>query len=230
MSASNENRHGLRRPYAQISGRASSLPDERIVRRDRVRRVGARRRVDAQDLPEQCAQGLAVPSAGVAGTLVVRSAAVAERDIEVAVGSERELSTVVIGLRLIDDQQVPTRRRCRRPRRSSRTRRCACHRTCPCSPRRGSCRRARTRARASPAHPPRSCRFGDRAPVRAASFPPRITRTNPDCSATYNDGSPLRAAIAVVPPQPSSTRVSFTADEASTACAPVAARDDRGEQ
>ena len=106
--------------------------------------------------------------------------------------------------------------RCRRPGRSSRTRRCACRRTCRCSPRRGARRRARTRARAGPARPPRWCRPGGRAPAAATSFPPRITRTRPDCSVTYNDASPLRAANRGRPSELRDTP-SFTADAASTA-------------
>jgi hypothetical protein len=46
----------------------------------------------------------------MSGPFVVRGAAVAERDVEVPVGSERELTAVVVRLRLVDDEQVAPRR------------------------------------------------------------------------------------------------------------------------
>ena len=46
----------------------------------------------------------------MARAFVVRRAAVAERDIEVVVGPERELTAVVVRLRLLDDEQVPAGR------------------------------------------------------------------------------------------------------------------------
>ena len=69
------------------------------------------RRIDPQDLPEKRAQRLAVPAARVSGALVARGATVAERDVEIAIRSERELTAIVVRLRLLDDEQVPARRR-----------------------------------------------------------------------------------------------------------------------
>src|SRR5262249_35066474 len=59
---------------------------ERVVGRDRVRQRAARRGVDAQDLAEQRVARLPVAPGCVAGPLVVPGAAVAEAEVELAVG------------------------------------------------------------------------------------------------------------------------------------------------
>ena len=84
-------RHGLRRPYAQISPRAPARVRERIRRRDRVRRAVID--VDAQDLAEELIEVLGVVVRIAAG------AAVAGADVEKAVRAELELAAVVVGER-----------------------------------------------------------------------------------------------------------------------------------
>ena len=81
------------------------------------------RRVDAQDLPEELPEVLG-PLLGVAAR-----AAVAERDVQHAVGSERDLAAVVVRIRILDEEQLAPRMRCRRRRRPSCTRRRACRRS-----------------------------------------------------------------------------------------------------
>ena len=79
------------------------------------------------------------------------AAAVADPDVEHAVGAEHEVAAVVVRERVVRDQQgagVGSRRSRRCP--SSCTRRCGCCRSCRCSRRRAWCRRARTRGRAGP--------------------------------------------------------------------------------
>ena len=106
---SNENRHGLRRPYAQISGRP---PPSANGLSAGTRYAGSPSgRVDAQDLAEQRVERLAVALGRVPGALVARAAAVAEPEVEHAVGAERELAAVVVRLRLVDgEHEAPGRR------------------------------------------------------------------------------------------------------------------------
>ena len=77
-------RHGLRKPSAKISS-ASPSPDERIVGGDRIVARGVREvvtvHVDAQNLAAQAVEVLRA---------VGCCAAVAGRDVEIAVGSEAE--------------------------------------------------------------------------------------------------------------------------------------------
>ena len=76
MIESNENRHGLRSPNAQISRAGAGGRDERVVGGDPVRPVGRRRRVDAQELAEQGLEVVAV-AFGIAAR-----PAVADADVE----------------------------------------------------------------------------------------------------------------------------------------------------
>ena len=65
--------------------------------------VVASLRVDAQDLAEQLVRVLSV-AVGVSGT-----AAVAEADVQVAVGPEDQVPAVVVGRRLLDLEELPAR-------------------------------------------------------------------------------------------------------------------------
>ncbi len=89
--------------------RTQRIARERIRRRDPVRR--ARIDVDAQHLAEHRRETLAV--AGVA-VLVPTAAAIADADIQIAVGPERDVPTVVVLLGLIDLQQNLLRARVQR--------------------------------------------------------------------------------------------------------------------
>ena len=100
-----EQRHGLRRPYAQISGSVVGLlADERIVGRDGVVvAVLGLVDVDPQDLAVQIEQILAVAVEHVvADAPVVGVAAVAGRDVEIAVRAKADPVAVVIELRPVD--------------------------------------------------------------------------------------------------------------------------------
>jgi hypothetical protein len=93
---SNEQRQGLRRPYAQISGSASLRPDERIVGGDVVVLVD----VEPQHLGVLRLQILTVTGGDVvADAPVVGVATVAGRQIELAVRTELHPVAVVIELR-----------------------------------------------------------------------------------------------------------------------------------
>ena len=105
VSASKLNFHGLRRPYAQISGRAPAVR-VRVVGRDRVRPRPRRRRVDAEQLAEQGVERLPVAARRVPGALVVGRAAVAHADPEHAVGSGHDVPAVVVRLGLRDREQL----------------------------------------------------------------------------------------------------------------------------
>src|SRR6476659_9318118 len=101
VERSNEMRHGLRSPYAQISSRPAVAP---------VGPGPAAARVDPQDLAEQVL-GLALRIAtGVAGP-----AAVTGPDVEVAVRPERHRTAVVIGVRTVLDDEHRLERRARGP-------------------------------------------------------------------------------------------------------------------
>ena len=108
---SNEKRHGLRRPHIQISGarRRGSRTDCRPgrCRPRRPTRCG----IDAQDLAERRREVLAV-AVRVAG-----GAAVAEADVEHAVGPELEIAAVVVRVRLLHEEHAAARARDRRSRR-----------------------------------------------------------------------------------------------------------------
>jgi hypothetical protein len=83
----------------------SGSPDERVVRRDTV---GLRAiDVDPEDLPEQRPEVLPVPSRRMASPDVAGAAAVAERDVEVAVGAEGDRTAVVVRLGLVDLEDHP---------------------------------------------------------------------------------------------------------------------------
>ena len=70
------------------------MADERVVGGNAVRRVSVGVRIDAQDLRERRRAILAVV------VRVVLGAAVAEADVEHAVGADRHLAAVVVGVRL----------------------------------------------------------------------------------------------------------------------------------
>ena len=93
---SKEKRQGLRSPSAKISGRPPPR-DERVVGRD-ARRAGRRRRRCAGSC--RAARPGSAPVAGIAA-----GAAVAEADVEEAVGAEGDHAAVVVGERLGDGQQ-----------------------------------------------------------------------------------------------------------------------------
>ena len=89
-------RQGLRRPYAQISGRAPSTR-QRVVGRHRIRLVQRRRaHVEAHDRPEQRPEVLPIVER------VERGAAVAEAEVEHAVRAEADRAAVLVEARLRD--------------------------------------------------------------------------------------------------------------------------------
>ncbi len=61
--------------------------------------------IDAQDLAEQRLERLTIAARDMAGAAVVRTAPVAETDVQHGVRSERELAAVVIRLRLFNLEQ-----------------------------------------------------------------------------------------------------------------------------
>ena len=110
VSRSNENCHGLRDAVGPDLRTALAV-SERVVVGDRVGAAARGRRVDAEDLAEQRVGRLAVPAVGVSLALVAGAAAVAEPDVEVAVGAERQLPAVVVGLQALDREDLAARRR-----------------------------------------------------------------------------------------------------------------------
>src|SRR5207249_7683221 len=74
--------------------------DEGVVARDPVGPPIARPGVDPEHLPEQRAQVLA-PPVGIA-----LASAVAQAEIEIAVGSERQVAPIVVRKGLVHDQDV----------------------------------------------------------------------------------------------------------------------------
>src|SRR6185369_5330989 len=87
-------RHGLRNPLAQIKPNGSAAVGFGLL-------SGTARRVldvdiDPQDLSKQRRIALAVPA------WIVLVAPVSHADVQIAVGSECELTAIVIGERLVD--------------------------------------------------------------------------------------------------------------------------------
>ena len=102
VSRSNEYRHGLRSPNAQIAGLASARPTNGLSdgsgREPRPRaggRSGASCRAASERLP--------------VAVRIAAAPAVAEPDVEVAIGSEREVAAVVVRVRLLHHEDVSTR-------------------------------------------------------------------------------------------------------------------------
>ncbi len=93
---SNENRHGLRRPYAQMAGSAAGSSTKGLSAGTVNGFAAGGHGVDAQDLAEP-AREVEGMSFGVAAR-----AAVADTDVEQLVGPERELAAVVVAVRLVD--------------------------------------------------------------------------------------------------------------------------------
>ena len=105
VTRSNENRHGLRRPYAQISaarraGRRTGCPAG--PRTSPARRAA---RVDPQDLAQQHLQVLRV------AVRIALVAAVARADVQVVVRPELQLPRVVVVVRVRDRQYDSSARR-----------------------------------------------------------------------------------------------------------------------
>ena len=103
--------HAVRVPEAEGEDllHGAGGPHERVVDRNAVLPVvgvGAVH-VDAMDLPERVREDLRVSDRpDVPGTLVVRTAPVAHREVEHPVGPEREVATVVVELRPVDPDQL----------------------------------------------------------------------------------------------------------------------------
>ena len=145
---SNENRHGLRSPYIQISGRTPSRPTNGLsggtVYGASPVGVGSIRRILPSSCERSCARVLRV----------ARRAAVAEarctacRRVRTRPGRRCGSDTAARRTATGDAS------RCRRRHRSSCTRRRSCCRRDPCSSRTACCRRARTRARGALARSP----------------------------------------------------------------------------
>ena len=98
MSLSNVNRHGLRSPYDQISGSpppvANGLSAGMPYAFPPDGLLGSMRRIFPRNVFEVLPVALRVAAA----------AAVAEADVQVAVGPERELAAVVVRERLLLEQ------------------------------------------------------------------------------------------------------------------------------
>ena len=71
---------------------------ERVPRRDAVRRCAVE--VDTEELAEECREALSVHHR------VAAAAPITECDVEIAVGTERDLPSVVVLERLIDPQDL----------------------------------------------------------------------------------------------------------------------------
>ena len=106
--------------------RASATACERVVGRDPVGGVLSSAGIDAQDLAEQRVQRLPVAALRVTGACVTLAATIAEPDVEHAVGTERELSAVVIRLRLVHSEHGAARAHVGAPVSRTRTPRSEC--------------------------------------------------------------------------------------------------------
>ena len=100
-----------KRPYLASPGTANKLVAALYAVLPVTRVVPAR--VDAQNLAKDgsLSEALGVAARDVPGSLIVGSAAVAERDVQLAVRTEGQLTAVVVELRLVDTHEHPPRRR-----------------------------------------------------------------------------------------------------------------------
>ena len=94
-------RHGLRRPVSQISPAGALRSDERVVVRDPVGRVGVRGEITS--MRRILASSVSRSRPGV--ERVAATAAVAGRDVQVAIRPERQPAAVVVAELVGHDEQ-----------------------------------------------------------------------------------------------------------------------------